>query len=119
MDKRKQRAIEAAGFHVTTVKDFLGLSEEENRIVELRVAMVQEIRRLRAQKHLTQHQLATRLKSSQSRVAKIEAGSADVSLDLMFRSFFALGGRIDDLVAASRPTRQRGTAKRSPKLASV
>jgi hypothetical protein len=37
------------------------------------------------------------LKTSQPRVAKIEAGSSDVSLDLMFRSLFALGGRLKDL----------------------
>jgi transcriptional regulator with XRE-family HTH domain len=45
---------------------------------------------------MTQLQLAKKLKN-QPRVAKIEAGSADVSLDLMFRSLFALGGRLEDL----------------------
>jgi len=32
------------------------------------------------------------MKSRQSRVAKMEAGAADVSLDLLFRGLFALGG---------------------------
>ena len=41
-------------------------------------------------RNLIQAKLANLLQSSQSRVAKIEAGSSDVSLDLMFRSLFAL-----------------------------
>ena len=41
--------------------------------------------------------MARKLKSSQSRVAKMEAGAADVSLDLLFRGFFALGGTLKDL----------------------
>jgi len=40
------------------------------------------------------------LKSSQPRDAKIEARSADVSLDRMFRGLFALGGTIEDLPIA-------------------
>ena len=55
------------------------------------------MRARREQQHLTQEQVAKKLKSSQSRVAKLEAGSADVSLDLMFRGLFALGGTLKDL----------------------
>jgi transcriptional regulator with XRE-family HTH domain len=51
---------------------------------------------------MTQQQLATRLKSSQSRVAKIEAGARDVSLDLMFRGLFAVGGGLADVAGTSR-----------------
>jgi transcriptional regulator with XRE-family HTH domain len=40
---------------------------------------------------LTQTELARLLKSSQSRVAKIEAGDSSVSLDLLVRSLIALG----------------------------
>jgi transcriptional regulator with XRE-family HTH domain len=49
---------------------------------------LQEYRR---QKKLTQEELARRLKSSQSRVAKMEAGDPSVSLDLLVRSLLALG----------------------------
>ena len=40
---------------------------------------------------LTQEQVARLLKSSQSRVAKMEAGDPSVSLDLLVRSLLALG----------------------------
>jgi hypothetical protein len=45
-------------------------------------------------------------------VAKIEAGSADVSLDLLFRGFFALGGNLSDLTGnKQRELRSRRTAR--------
>jgi ribosome-binding protein aMBF1 (putative translation factor) len=99
MDKKKQNALEAAGFRIGDAEDFLGLTQEERRLVELRVAVSRAVRRLRERQRLTQQQLAARLKSSQSRVAKIEAASADVSLDLLFRGLFAVGGKLDDLSA--------------------
>jgi DNA-binding transcriptional regulator YiaG len=113
MDKATQKAIEAAGCRVATVKDFLGLSEEENQIVELRVALALHIRALRSKSQLTQRQLAARLKSSQSRVAKIESPDAGVSLDLMFRGFFAVGGRIADLAEVRPKKPKSAVAKRS------
>ncbi len=97
MDREKQKALQAAGFRVGDAEDFLELTEEERRLVELRAAVSRSVRRLREKRHLTQQQLAGKLKSSQSRVAKIEAGSVDVSLDLLFRALFAVGGGLVDL----------------------
>jgi len=97
MDQEKRKALEAAGFWLGDAEDFLGLTEEERRLVDLRVAVSRTVRRLRQRRHLTQQQLAAKLNSSQSRVAKIEAGAAEVSLDLLFRSLFAVGGRLADL----------------------
>jgi DNA-binding XRE family transcriptional regulator len=111
MDARKRKALEAAGFRIGDAGDFLGLTEEERRLVEVRLAVSRAVRRLREDRGLTQQQLAERLGSSQSRVAKIEAGAADVSLDLLFRSLFALGGRLADVTTPparpGRPTRRR------------
>jgi DNA-binding XRE family transcriptional regulator len=97
MEREKRKALEAAGFQVGDVEDFLGLTEEELRLVELRVAVSRTVRRLRERQHLTQQQLAVKLKSSQSRIAKLEAGAPDVSLDLLFRGLFAVGGKLADL----------------------
>ena len=99
MENAKRDALEAAGFHVGDAKEFLGLSDAESRIVELRVAISLAVRRLRVDLDLTRRQVAERMKSSQSRVAKIEAASPEVSLDLMFSGLFALGGRVEDLIA--------------------
>jgi predicted XRE-type DNA-binding protein len=124
MDGEKRKAVEAVGWHVEDVEDFLGLSEDELRIVELRVALSRGVRERREQQKLTQQQLAARFRSSQSRVAKIESGAPDVSLDLMFRGYFAAGGNLSELMkhhpqAPVRPVVARGAikAKTKPKVA--
>lgn len=101
MENRKRKALEAAGFRLGDAEEFLGLSPEERRLVELRLAVSRAVRRLRQKRRLTQHELAARLGSSQSRVAKLEAGAGDVSLDLLFRSLFAVGGKLRDLAGAT------------------
>ena len=45
----------------------------------------------------------------------MEAAAGDVSLDLMFRSFFSLGGRITDLAPAARTRPARRPARKSAK----
>jgi len=97
MNREKRQALEAAGFVFEDAEDFLELTVEERRLVDLRLAVSRAIRARREQQHLTQEQVAKKLKSSQSRVAKMEAGATDVSLDLMFRGLFALGGSLEDL----------------------
>ena len=49
---------------------------------------------------MTQTELARRIKSSQSRVAKMEAADGSVSLDLLIRSLLALGATRKDLATA-------------------
>ena len=61
--------------------------------------MGRQVRALREKRRLSQQQLAARIQSSQSRVAKIEAATPGVSLDLAFRGLFAVGGKLSDLVA--------------------
>lgn len=46
---------------------------------------------------MTQAQLAALLGSSQSRVAKVEAAADSISLDLLIRSYLALGASTEDL----------------------
>jgi transcriptional regulator with XRE-family HTH domain len=78
-------------------EDFLELTVEERQLVELRVAVSRAVRALRERQNLTQTQVARKLKTSQPRIANLESGASDVSLDLMFRGLFALGGTIKDL----------------------
>lgn len=94
-DKRKRLA--AKGLKTGSAADFLGLSVEEERYVELRLRLSEGIRERRQRRHLTQTELARALRSSQSRVAKMEAGDPSVSLDLLVRSLLALGASNKDL----------------------
>ena len=91
MDESKRRWLEAKGWKVGTVAEFLDLSPEEAAYVELKLALSKNLQQTRQDKKMTQEQLAKLLKSSQSRVAKMEAGDPSVSLDLLVRSLLVLG----------------------------
>lgn len=97
MDARKRKRLESAGFAVGSATDFLGLSTEESSLVEMRLALSQELRERRGEAGLTQAALARRIGSSQSRVAKLEAGDPSVSLDLLIRALLAVGASRRDV----------------------
>ena len=100
MDKRKKTKLEKAGWKVGTASNFLELSPEEEMYVELKVSLSQYLKKLRTQNHLTPGELAKKIKSSQSRIAKMESGDPSVSIDLLIRSLFALGSTQRDIVKA-------------------
>ncbi|HTK80912.1 MAG TPA: helix-turn-helix domain-containing protein [Bacteroidota bacterium] len=91
MNSAKKKSLEARGWKVGDSKEFLNLSEEEAAYVELKLLLSKELQNTRKHKHLTQHELARLVKSSQSRIAKMEAGDPSVSLDLLVRSLLLLG----------------------------
>ncbi|MBI5475075.1 MAG: XRE family transcriptional regulator [Ignavibacteriae bacterium] len=91
MNTTKRKRLEAKGWKVGNASDFLNLSPEEAAYVEVKLALSKRLQETRRVKNLSQEQLAQLLKSSQSRVAKMEAGDPTVSLDLLVRSLLALG----------------------------
>ncbi len=91
MDNEKKKRLEEAGWVVGDPQQFLQLTEEENRFLELKLALASGVREVRERSGLTQTALADRLGSSQSRVAKMEAADRSVSLDLMMRSLLTMG----------------------------
>jgi len=97
-DKRKR--IEEAGWRVGNTDEFLGLSPEEAEYIDLRIRLGDAVKQLRKKKELTQVELAARMGSSQSRMAKAEAADTSVSLDLLIRSLLALGATRRDLAKA-------------------
>src|SRR5258708_35048266 len=113
MEREKKQALEAAGFQIGNAEDFLELSEEERKMVDLRITISRRIRTLREKLKLSQQQLAAQLHSSQSRIAKMEAAANDVSLDLLFKGLFAVGGRLGDLTKAPSSPQRQATMSRS------
>jgi DNA-binding XRE family transcriptional regulator len=91
MKKAKRARLEAAGWKVRSTREFLGLSEEEAAFIELKLSLARSLRARRQKRGFTQTQLAKLLDSSQSRVAKMEAGDRSVSLDLLVRSLLVMG----------------------------
>jgi len=100
VDKNKRRRLQADGWKVGGVGEFLGLTDAEEVMVELRASLAAELQERRSRAGLTQAQLAARLKSSQSRVAKMEAGDPTVSLDLLVRALFVIGTTPRQLASA-------------------
>lgn len=97
MKKRKRERLEAAGWKVGSAKEFLGLTEEEAAMIELKLGLAKALKEERARLKMTQDELGRMLGSSQSRVAKMEAGNPSVSVDLLVRSLFKLGASRQDL----------------------
>jgi ribosome-binding protein aMBF1 (putative translation factor) len=91
MKKEKIKNLEKKGWKVGTVSEFLNLSREEEEYIEMKLTLAHYFQELRKKKNLTQLQVAAKIKSSQSRVAKIEHAESSVSLDLIVRSIIALG----------------------------
>ena len=97
MNEEKAKRLQKAGWKIGSAYDFLEMTDEEASYVELKLVLSAAVRRLRQDRHLTQAQLAKLMRSSQSRVAKAEAGDASVSLDLLIRSLLTLGASNRDL----------------------
>jgi predicted XRE-type DNA-binding protein len=79
MKPAKRKRLEAAGWKVGTVQEFLDLSDAEAEFVEMKVSLALALRARRERRRLTQKEVARGLRSSQSRVAKMEAADATVS----------------------------------------
>ena len=91
MRDAKLRRLAAKGWRTGTAQQFLGLTDTEAVYIELRLKLSEGLRARRQQQRLTQHEVAKALRSSQSRIAKMESGDPSVSLDLLVRSLLRLG----------------------------
>lgn len=91
MKAAKKKHLERKGWKVGTAREFLNLSHGEAAYVELKLSLGKSLQQFRREKQLTQQDLARLLNSSQSRIAKMEAGDPSVSLDLLVRSLLVLG----------------------------
>ncbi|MBI2526122.1 MAG: XRE family transcriptional regulator [Candidatus Rokubacteria bacterium] len=91
MRDEKRKRLQAMGWKVGSAQEFLRLSDEEAAYIDLKVRLASSLRERRQRRRLTQADLARVLRSSQSRVAKMEAGDPSVSLDLLIRSLLVLG----------------------------
>jgi predicted XRE-type DNA-binding protein len=91
MKRAKHEKPKRRGWVVGNAADFLALTSEEAAFVEIKLALSHALRARRQQAQLSQAAVAKQLGSSQSRVAKMEAGDASVTLDLLIRALLALG----------------------------
>jgi ribosome-binding protein aMBF1 (putative translation factor) len=103
----KQQRLERAGWKIGSAKEFLKLTAEEEAVIDLKLALARAVREERAKRGLSQNQLGRLLGSSQSRIAKMEAGDSSVSIDLLVRALLKMGATRRDLARwLVRPARK-------------
>lgn len=93
-----KKRLEAAGWKVGSVQEFLGLGDEEVALIELKLDLSRAVKAERIRRKLTQYRLGKMLGSSQSRVAKMEAGDPSVSIDLLVRTLLKMGTSRRELI---------------------
>jgi DNA-binding XRE family transcriptional regulator len=93
MDAKKRSKLRKMGGRVTTVAKFLGLTEAESAVIELRLQLAEAVRARRVAAGLTQAELAKAIGSSQARVAKMEGGDPQASIESLVRALTVLGGK--------------------------
>lgn len=98
MRKSKREKLEKAGFTVSDTQEFLELDDAEMAMVDARVALAQALRHRRSRElKISQAAFAAKVGSSQSRVAKMEAGDPSVSLDLLIGSLVKSGASLEEV----------------------
>ncbi|MDO8501606.1 MAG: helix-turn-helix transcriptional regulator [Gemmatimonadaceae bacterium] len=100
MNPAKAKRLESRGWKIGTAADFLGLTEAEAALVEIKLSLSDAVRKARKRRGITQVALAKSLNSSQSRIAKLEAGGPGVSLDLLVRAALVTGTTRSEVAAA-------------------
>ena len=121
MKASKRKKLEAAGWKVGSASEFLELSDAEEMLVNMKLALAANVKTMRQKKRITQQELAKRIGSSQSRIAKMEVADRAVSMELFVRSLAALGasrtqiGRIVGTRVAMRKQATQGK-KRTAKV---
>ena len=102
MKQEKRRRLEAQGWKFGSAKDFLNLTDEDVEYIELHLSLAAPLPTRRKSLGYTQPEVADLIGSSQSRVAKMEAGDPSVSVDLLIRTLLALGGNREQVGRAIR-----------------
>jgi DNA-binding XRE family transcriptional regulator len=110
MERSKRKKLAKAGWRVGTPAEFLGLSKAEEALVDMKAMLGSRLRKTREQHRLTQTDLAKRIGSSQSRVAKMEAGDPGVSLDLLVQGLLAAGATHREIASALVPRKKAASA---------
>jgi predicted XRE-type DNA-binding protein len=117
MDPDRKSRLEAAGFKFGTVGELFGLTEAEEELIEMKVAVAEAIRELREVRSLSQADLARLIGTGQARVSKLERSSESTSLDTLFRCMLVLGATRQDLAKAIshsiRPTKKKTATSRA------
>ena len=91
MKSSNKKKLEATGCKVASVDEFLGLSDSEMMLVNMKAALSKKVKIIRQRKPLSQERLAKLVGSSQSRIAKMESADYSVSIELFIKTLASMG----------------------------
>jgi predicted XRE-type DNA-binding protein len=91
MDTKKRKQLEAAGYQITDSAEWLGLTPPEQAIVNMRVNFALEIERVRKASNITQQELAEKIGTRQSGVARMLNNPTTATIDSLIKTLLALG----------------------------
>jgi len=98
MDAEKRARLEAKGYKLMDYAEFLGLSPEEQAIIEMRRALARILRDQRLAQGIPQSTVAAKVRTTQRRVSLMESADNSISLDKLFAANFALGVQPSELL---------------------
>ena len=100
MDNSKRKELEAKGWEVGTVDEFLDLTPEESTYIEIKLALGRVLKRVRERSQITQKVAAEKAETSQPRLANLEAGDSSVTIDRQIKALLSNGATTQDLAEA-------------------
>lgn len=90
MDRAKRERLEAQGWKVGTVSEFLELTPEETTLIEIKLALSRSLKE-RRQKLMNQDELAEKIPTSQPSIALTENADVSVSIESLIQAMLAIG----------------------------
>ena len=91
MDAKKRKQLVAASYQITDSAGWLGLTPQEETIVNMRVNLALEIERVRKAANMTQQALAEKIGTQQSGVARMLKNPTTATIDSLIRTLLILG----------------------------
>ncbi|HAZ49400.1 MAG TPA: transcriptional regulator [Cyanobacteria bacterium UBA11369] len=96
MDRSKRERLQAKGWKIGTVSEFLELTPEESALIEIKLALSRSLKQ-RRQNLMTQTELAEKIDSNQPDIAIAENADASVSIELLIRAMLATGATVKEI----------------------
>lgn len=89
--ENQKNKILRKNFKANSQLAFSKLTPAESQYLEIKIGLSQLLKQKRKERKFSQIDLANHIKSSQSRVAKMEKADDSVSLDLIIKALLSLG----------------------------
>ena len=100
MDEAKKKRLEVAGWTAyEDARDWLGFTDEEKSMSDLRIAAARAIEARAKASHVSQRELARRMGTKQPAISRMLSGSG-ATFETMFRAMLALGASRREIAEA-------------------